>query len=385
VEFRDYYQTLGIPRTATPAEIRKAYRKLARVHHPDVKPGDAAAEARFKEINEAHEVLSDPGKRTLYDQVGADWDRYGKARGGPGGGGPSAGGADPFGPGGPFAGYARSGRGAGPGGGPGPGGVRYEFRTSGGEADAGGFSDFFRMFFGGGTAGDAGGRRAGARGGPRTRTSTASIEDLLGGTGYVASAGGYPAGAFAADGSGGMGGTARRSAAGRAAPRAVEAPLEVTLPEAATGTTRIVEIDGARLEVKIPRGVATGSRVRLRGKGGGGRDLALVVRVAPHPVFTRAGADIHRDLPVTLAEALLGAEVPVETLDGRVRLRIPAGTQNGSTIRLKGKGMPHLRGEGRGDILARVKVVLPTRLSDDARAAAETLCDLVDQPDPRAT
>jgi DnaJ-class molecular chaperone len=380
VEFRDYYQTLGLPRTATPAEIKKAYRKLARQHHPDVKPGDTAAEARFKEINEAHEVLSDPGKRKLYDQLGADWDRYGKA-GAPGGGpstGGGPGGGDPFGPGGPFAGYARRAGAAG------PGGTRYEFRTS--DPEAGGFSDFFRMFFGGDPGGSAGaGGRRGSGGGSTPRTSTASIEDLLGGMGYETGSGAYPAGAFDAAGPDATRGGARRSSSGRAAPRAVEAPVEVTLAEAAAGTTRIVEIDGARLEVKIPRGVTTGSRVRLRGKGGGGRDLVLVIRVAPHPVFTRSGADLTRDLPVTLREALIGAEVPVETLDGRVRLKVPAGTQNGSTIRLKGKGMPHLRGEARGDLLVKVKVVLPTRLSDEARAAAETLLDLVDQPDPRTT
>lgn len=386
MEFRDYYQTLGVQRKATPAEIKKAYRKLARQHHPDVKPGDTAAEARFKEINEAHEVLSDAGKRKLYDQLGADWDRYGKA-GGPSGGGPSSGGrppsggGDPFGPGGPFAGYAR------PAGSAGPGGVRYEFRESGGGggADVGGFSDFFRMFFGGDSApATPDGRQARARGGSRARTSTASIDDLLGGMGYAASAG-SPEEAFGRDGADARSGGARRSGSGHPPQRAVEAAVEVTLPEAAVGTTRLVEVDGSRLEVKIPRGVATGSRVRLRGKGGDGRDLALVVRVAPHPVFTRSGADVHRDLSITLGEALLGAEVPVETLDGRVRLRIPAGTQNGGTIRLKGKGMPHLRGDGRGDLLVKVKVVLPTRLSDEARAAAQALCDLVEQPDPRAT
>jgi curved DNA-binding protein CbpA len=280
-------------------------------------------------------------------------------------------------PGGPFSGYARRG-----GGGAGPGGARYEFRTSG--AEAGGFSDFFRAFFGGGAAGDDGDGRAGTRGGSRARTSTASIDDLLGGMGFEAATGGYPAGAFGSGGADPAGG-ARRPGTGRAASRAVEAPVDLTLPEAAAGTARIVEVDGSRLEVKIPRGVATGSKVRLRGKGGGGRDLVLVVNVTPHPVFARSGADITRDLPVTLREALLGAEVPVETLDGRVRLRIPAGTQNGSTIRLKGKGMPQLRGDGHGDLLVKVKVVLPTRLSDEARAAAAALCDLVDQPDPRAT
>jgi len=358
VEFRDYYETLGVPRTATQAEIKKAFRKLARQHHPDVKPGDAAAEARFKAVNEAHEVLSDPAKRKRYDELGADWARYGP--GGPGGaGGGSGTGADPFGPGGPFAGYA----GGGPAG-TGPGGVRYEFRTVG--ADDAGFSDFFRMFFGGGMAGGADIDALGGMGGGGARRASATR-----------AAG---AGSRASD-QGGAGSHGGRGRPGRQAP--VEAQVEVTLEEAASGTTRIVEVDGRRLEVRIPRGVDTGSRVRVRGKGGDGRDLVLVVRVPPHRVFTRSGADLSRDLPVTLREALLGAEVPVATLDGRVLLKIPAGTQNGRTIRLKGKGMPVLSKDQRGDLLARVRVVLPTDLSDEARAAAGRFLDLAHQPDPR--
>jgi DnaJ-class molecular chaperone len=375
VEFRDYYETLGVPRTASQADIKKAFRKLARQHHPDVKPGDAEAEARFKALNEANEVLSDPEKRKRYDELGADFERY--RSGTPGGG-------DPFGPGGPFAGYAGGGGGRGaPGGARGaPGGVRYEFRTSGG--DDAGFSDFFRMFFGGGMpaeAGSAGGSRSGGRRTPRT--STASIDDLLGGLGYQAGAAGYPAGAYGTDGE--AAGAPRRTAGGRGGSRAVEASVEVSLHEAASGTTRLVEVDGTRLEVKIPRGVDTGSKVRLRGKGGDGRDLVLVVRASPHPVFERRGPDLVRELPITLREALLGADVPVPTLDGRVILKVPAGTQNGRTIRLTGKGMPHLKGDGRGDLLVRMKVVLPTGLSDEAKAAAAAFCDLAAQPDPRTT
>jgi molecular chaperone DnaJ len=135
--------------------------------------------------------------------------------------------------------------------------------------------------------------------------------------------------------------------------------------------------------VKIPRGVDSGSRVRVRGKGGDGRDLVLVVRVAPHRLFTRTGADLSRDLAVTLREALLGAEIPLATLDGRVLLKIPAGTQSGRTIRLKGKGMPVLSKDDRGDLLAKVRVVLPTDLSDEAKAAAGRFLDLTHQPDPR--
>ncbi len=372
MEFRDYYETLGVPRTATQAEIKKAFRKLARQNHPDLKPGDAAAEARFKAINEANEVLSDPDKRKRYDELGEHWDRYGGGAG-PGGAGPGGAGAsaDPFGPGGPFAGYARGGGGAG------PGGVRYEFRTVG--ADDPGFSDFFRMFFGGGPAGMAdldamGGMEAG---GPGAGRRSAGGRAAGSGAASGHAAGRHGAGA----GAGGHGGAGTRGRAGRLAP--VEAQVEIPLEEAASGTTRIVEVDGTRLEVKIPRGVDTGSRVRLRGKGGDGRDLVLVVRVPQHRTFTRTGADLSRDLPVTLSEALLGAEVPVATLDGRVLLRIPAGTQNGRTIRLKGKGMPVLSKDDRGDLLVKVRVVLPTELSDEAKTAAARFLDLAHQPDPR--
>ncbi len=356
MEFRDYYETLGVPRTASQAEIKKAFRKLARQNHPDVKPGDKEAEARFKAINEANEVLSDAEKRKRYDELGEHWDRY-AGSGGPGG----AAGADPFGPGGPFAGYA-GGTGRSRGSAAGPGGVRYEFHTMDGEEA--GFSDFFRMFFGGGMGGGL------------------SDLDAMGGYGGAGGAGSR-AGARASGGRrGGTGAGAGRAHAPKLAP--VEAEVEVSLEEAASGTTRLVEVDGKRLEVTIPRGVDTGSRVRLKGKGGDGRDLVLVVRVPAHRVFARSGADLTRDLPVSLGEALLGAEVPVSTLDGRVLLKVPAGTQNGRTIRLKGKGMPVLRKDERGDLLAKVRVVLPTDLSDEAKSAAERFLDLAHQPDPRA-
>ena len=362
MEFRDYYETLGVPRTATQADIKKAFRKLARQNHPDVKPGDTEAEARFKAINEANEVLSDPEKRKRYDELGANWDRYGGA------GGPGGAPGDPFGPGGPFAGYAGgTGRSRGRASGAGPGGVRYEFHTMDGE-DAG-FSDFFRMFFGGGMAGGGSG---------------ADLDELAG-MGFGPMGGSGRSGARASSGrragSGAAGGSSRSHAA-RIPP--VEAEVEITLEEAASGTTRLVEVDGKRLDVTIPRGVDTGSRVRVKGKGGDGRDLVLVIRVPAHRVFTRSGADITRELPITLREALLGAEVPVPTLDGRVLLKIPAGTQNGRTIRLKGKGMPFLKKDERGDMLARIRVVLPTALTDEAKGAAERFLELAQQPDPRA-
>jgi curved DNA-binding protein len=363
VDYRDYYKVLGVDRGATQAEIKRAFRKLARQHHPDLKPGDAAAERRFKEINEANAVLADPDKRKRYDELGANWDAY-QAGGG-------AAGADPFGPGGPFAGH-----------GPSPGGnVRYEYRSS---ADSGEFSDFFRTFFEGAASGS---RSPG--GGRRSRTAQgagqggASFDDILAGIGLRGTPG--AAGGFGP----GLGG--RGQAGSPALNASVEAEVEVTLEEAYHGTQRLVSVDGKRLEVTVPRGVETGSRIRLKGRGGGDpdrpADLYLVIRVKPHPIYTRIGADLTRELPITLGEALLGAEVTVKTLKGRIRLTIPPGTQPGRTFRLKGQGMPRLKpktGEpATGDLLVRVKVILPTDLSDEAQGAARRLVELVDQPDPR--
>jgi curved DNA-binding protein len=348
MEYKDYYAVLGVPRTASQAEIKKAFRKLAREHHPDANPDDTAAERRFKDVNEAHAVLSDPAKRKQYDALGADWEAYSRA-------GAAAGqaGADPFGPGGPFAGYAAGGQG--------PGNVRYEFRTSG---DPGEFSDFFRVFFGGeGVGGPAGGtRRRGATGGT-------SFEDILAGMGIASD----PA----------AGGRQTTSRSPRTAPPASEAHAEITLEEAYHGTTRLVDVEGTRLEVKIPKGADTGTRVRITGRGAGGGDLYVVVRVTPDPRFTRRGADLDTEVPLTLGEALLGGEVPVRTPKGRVLLTVPAGTQNGRTFRLAGQGMPRVGGGGNGDMYVKTRVVLPTRLEPEAREAAERFVGLVDQPDPR--
>jgi len=361
MEYKDYYQSLGVPRTATQAEIKRAFRKLARQHHPDVKPGDRAAEQRFKDVNEANEVLSDPAKRKQYDALGADWERY--ARAGSPGGGPFAGGARPFGAGagGPFDGSAFGGAGAGRSGG---GGVRYEFHTTGGTA---GFSDFFRMFFGGEEV-------------PEAFTGAGAGGDVFAGLDGRGAAG---AGAGRRHGPDRSVGTS--AAAGRPAP--LEADVDLTLEEAFHGTARIVEVDGKRLEVQVPRGVDTGSRIRLRGKGGGSgpdaRDLVLVARVRPHAVFTRSGADLTREVPITLEEALLGAGVPVTTLKGRVLLTIPPGTQPGRMFRLAGQGMPRLNREGTGDLYVPIRVVLPAKLSDETERAACRFLDLVDQPNPR--
>jgi curved DNA-binding protein len=370
MDYKDYYAVLGIPRTASQKEVKKAFRKLAREHHPDVKGGDAAADRRFKEVNEANAVLSDPDKRALYDRLGADWEAYARAgagaaagaaagaRGGARGRG-GAGGADPF------AGFA------GFGGAPG-GNVRYEFHTTG---DAGEFSDFFNAFFAGASE-----PIDGRPGRGRRATGGATFDDILAGMGLEGSGGGATAGP-------GSFGTASRGTAAPPArrPPSAEATAEITLEEAYHGTSRLVDVDGKRLEVTIPRGADTGTRIRLTGKAPGGGDLHVVIRQRSHPVFRRRGADLDRDLPLTLQEALLGADVKVRTPKGQVVLTIPAGTQPGRMFRLTGQGMPRFRAEGYGDLYVKARVVLPTGLSDEARAAAAAFFELASQPNPRTS
>jgi curved DNA-binding protein len=335
MEYRDYYATLGVPRSASKADIKKAFRKLARQHHPDTNKGNAAAETKFKEINEANEVLSDPEKRKLYDQLGSDWQAYQRAGAGAGGQAEAN----------PFEGFAGGGFS-----GAGPGGVRFEYR--GNTEDLAGFSDFFRTFFGGGGFGEQ------PAGGGRTRTQTRtsrgqSIEDLLAGMGQPA--------------------TSSR----RAAPQRLEAQAEVTLEEVANGTKRLLEVDGKRIEVTIPKGVANGQTIRFSGVAAGA-DAYVKVSVAPHPVFTRDGANLTREVPITLREALLGGETTIKTLTGKVMLRIPPETQTGRTFRLAGQGLPHFRKEGRGDLFVKVRLVLPTGLSAKAKEAAVKFLDLAE-------
>jgi curved DNA-binding protein len=336
IDYKDYYAVLGVPKTASQADIKKAFRKLARQHHPDAKPGDTSSERKFKEVNEANEVLSDPERRKQYDELGSNWEAISRAR--------ESGGSSPFGFGG-----------AGPAG----GNVRYEFRTSG---DTGEFSDFFRVFFGQ-DAGPAG--PAGQPPGRGTRpTGGMGFEDILAGMGIDGRSVGNPP--------------------PRPAPPARhEATAELTLEEAFHGTTRLVEVDGKRLEITIPPGADTGTKIKLTGKGPGGGDIVVVTRLLADRTFSRKGADLERELPLTLKEALLGGEVAVGTLKGRVLLTIPAGTQPGRTFRLRGQGMPHFKGTGHGDLLVKARVILPTHLSDEATGAARTLFDIVEQPDPR--
>lgn len=357
MDYKDYYAVLGVPRTASEKEIKKAFRKLAREHHPDVKGGDAASERRFKELNEANAVLSDPDKRALYDRLGADWEAYARAGAGAGAGAAGQGRTSPFG----SAGFGGA-----------PGGVRYEFHTTG---DPGEFSDFFNAFFAGASEPvDGPGRGRRPTGGP-------TFEDILAGMGLRGTGGGgFGADAATMRGQGSDGG---RGASGTARhlPTA-EATADITLEEAYHGTTRLVDVDGKRLEVTIPRGADTGTRIRLTGKAPGGGDLFVVIRQRADRTFTRRGADLERELPLTLEEALLGAQVKVRTPKGRVALTIPAGTQPGRVFRLTGQGLPRFRADGYGDLYAKAKVILPTDLSDPARDAARTFTKLANQPEP---
>lgn len=291
--FKDYYSALDVPRNASQKEIKAAFRKLARKHHPDVNPGDSSAEAKFKEINEAHEVLGDPKKREKYDQLGPDSNRYEA--------------------------WANAGR-------PGPnpfGGPQVEYRTVSpqeleqmfGGADP--FSDFFHDIFG------------------RSQPGRRAVQAL-----------------------------SRRGGD-------IEGEAVITLEEAYSGAVRTLEVSTPtgirRVQVKIPAGISDGARVRASGQGGAGAgggnagDLFLRVRIEPHPSFTRQGDNLRVKVPVPLNVALAGGQVEVPTPKGtRVSVRVSPETQNGRLLRLRGLGMPKLKGEGKGDLVAEVSVQLPS-------------------------
>ena len=324
---KDYYSILGVNRNATEREIKQTYRRLARKYHPDVNPGDKSAEAKFKEINEAYEVLSDKEKRQKYDQFGDQWqyaDQFTKARGQ----------QTPF----------------------------WDFSQADGAS---------RFHF---SEGD----------------TSSLFDDLLRGFGTKTS---Y-----------------RRAQTRRG--QDIDYPVEVTLEEAYHGTTRILSLGfeepcsvcqgtgqiqnvpcsacrGSgmvprvkRLEVKIPPGVKNGSRVRFAGKGGAGYrggksgDLYLIVSVKPHQLFERRGDNLYVEVVVPLTVAVLGGEVQVSTLQGKLALKIPPETQNGRSFRLTGQGMPHLGNSSHGDLLAKVKVVLPTKLSAKEKELFKQLGEL---------
>jgi curved DNA-binding protein len=341
MECRDYYATLGVANGASQADIKKAFRRLARENHPDVNKGDAAAEKRFKEVSEANEVLSDPEKRKAYDQLGANWQAYQQA------GGAGA------------AGYPFSGSGGGAGS---PGGVRFEYRGS--AQDLSGFSDFFRTFF---TSGSDHGATAGS--GP-------DLDPLFGGLGGDSGAG-YASSGF---------GTASPRGVRRPPARPPDATADATisLEEVQRGTERHLQVGSRTLEVKIPPGVREGQKIRLTGKAEGGGNVYITVHISKHPVFMRDGADLTMDLSLNLGEALLGSEVHIEALSGkRLALTIPPGTQNGRIFRLTGQGLPRFGADGSGDLRVRTRVVLPTYLDEQGQEMARAFIDHIEQTDPR--
>jgi curved DNA-binding protein len=303
VQFRDYYETLGVSKTATEDEIRSAFRKLARKYHPDVAKDKKEAEEKFKLINEAYEVLSDPEKRKKYDQLGANWNQ-------PGGFQPPPDWAQQ--PGGGF--YRHFGGG--------DGGVEFEFGGTG-------FSDFFEAFFGGGR-----GRSA-------------------------------------------FGGFGQRPAAAERGSD-VEADIMVPLEEALHGATRTVSLRRAgskkveTYQVKIPRGVREGQRIRLAGQGEAGErggksgDLFLRVRLARHPDFRVEGSDLIHEAKIYPWQAVLGTELKVPTLEGQVRLKVPPGTRSGQRFRLRGRGLPSSAGT-RGDLYVELQIEVPKKITERER------------------
>ncbi|OPL17463.1 MAG: hypothetical protein AVO38_00285 [delta proteobacterium ML8_D] len=319
VEYKDYYKILGVDKNATQDEIKKAYRKLARKYHPDANPDNPVAEEKFKEIGEAYEVLKDTQKRARYDQLGANWKQYAGAGTGTGW----------------------------------PGGGRtytYNFENKGFSFEdlGSGFSDFFEMFFGGGANEKSSGfsTNFGSKFGRRTKTAAQKGQDM-------------------------------------------QSTLNITLREAYTGTQRMIKLqrDGkARtINVKIPRGIKDGGKIRVAGEGGpgpaGGQagDLYLIVNVAGHNFFTRKNDDLYCEVLVTVKEVYTGAKIDVPTFEGRVMVKVPPKTQGGKTLRLKGKGMPKLKGGGSGDLYVKTKIILPEGLTGEQKKHFDDFLDSYDE------
>lgn len=325
MDYKDYYKTLGVSKAATAADIKKAYRRLAAKYHPDVNKDDASAEKKFKEIGEAYEVLKDPEKRKLYDRVGANWKQYQNMGSGAGNPFSGYGGASGFGGRGGtrvniediFEGFA-AGAGASAG--------------SGAGAGAGGFSDFFKTFFsgGGGFQSQGAGASAGAQSSPKTN----SLD--------------------------------------------IEVPLEITLHEAYHGSERNVRVQGKRMKIRIPKGIENGKKLKMSGKGksanGKTGDLYLRIKFVKSGLFERKGHDIFLEHPLPLTTAVLGGSVKVPTLNGSVRIKIPAGTQPGDKFKLKGMGMPYFNQPSTfGDFYVIADIEIPKNLSVKQRELFESL------------
>ena len=295
VQYKDYYEILGVSRTATTDEIRKAHRKLAKKYHPDVSK-EKNAEVRYKEINEAYEVLKDPDKRQRYDTLGMNWQAGQDFTPPPGWQG---------------------------------GGVHMDFG-----GDMGGFSDFFKTLFGGGFS-----------------------TIFSGGQGPFD----------------GMGSYAPVHQGG-------EVDLELSLEDAVHGGVHSLLLRGARgedtpIKVRLPKGITEGSQIRLPGKASGGGDLYVNLHLAPHPVFSVSGHDLTREVKVAPWDAVLGRDIPVETLSGAVNMKMPPGTQDGQRLRLRGKGMPKRDGSS-GDLFVIVRIEIPRYLSDRQRELWKELASL---------
>jgi len=317
MNYRDYYNILGVEKSASEKDIKRAYRQLAREFHPDKNPDDATAEEKFKEINEAYEVLGNPDNRSKYDQLGSNYQRYQQMGGSPNG----------F----DFSQWAAAG---------GRGGSYQSANIDLGDlfGGSGGFSEFFSTVFGG----------------------------RMGGQG---------------PGSGNIYG-GHQQARNQAVGQNIEQNVDITLEEAYRGTSRTFAMEGGeQFTAKIPKGAKTGTKVRLRGKGGHGPagrgDLLLVMNVHPDQTFERDGDNLLVDVSVDVVMSVLGGKVSVPTMSGPVKLTIPPGSQGGQTFRLKGRGMPSLRNKGEfGDLMATVRIIVPKELSEEERRLYEQLAEL---------
>ena len=376
----DHYQTLGVSKNASQDEIKKAFRKLAREHHPDKNPGNKAAEEKFKEVSTAYETLSDPGKRKQYDELS----RLGAFGAGPGGFRPGAGGTQGFDP-----------------------RMYQQWQQQGGGAqfEMGDLGDILGNLFGGAAGGAGRGRRRQAeRGDDLTANVTVSFDDALSGV-TVRVPVEKPDTCETCHGSGARPGTTPKmcpECQGRGVISRNQGPFALSEPcprchgqgtiiEEPCTTCRGtgVQTRTRRYNVKVPAGVKDGSKIRIKGKGEAGLrggpagDLFVRVRVETDDLFERRGDDLIVEVPVTVAEAALGATVNVPTPGGgKVSLKVPAGSQDGRTLRLKGKGMPKLKG-GHGNLLVKLRVQIPGKLTKEQKQLFEKLAATL--ADPRST